>query len=356
MKHFRHLSIFAAGALLAAACPAQNSGLSDSIAADDSSRKPDAAKAAQNFGLLDGIAATVNNSVITVLQVQDQIISELKELQTEYPNDPTNFYAKAAMIQKNQLDLMERSKLILEDFARGEYTTNWVDEEVEAAIKQETQRAFGGSHNKLLMSLQAAGKTFEDYKRQTREMVIVQNLARVHTGSGKIVISPAAIEKFYNDHQDAYKVEDQIKLRVIQIPDPPGSAPGAAKQLAAEILQKIDSGVPFAEMAMVNSSDSERASGGDWGWVDRKRLINPLADVAFSLKAGQHSQVVEVPGENNGSPICYLLMVDEVRPAHVRPLSEIEGDIERTLQLQRSKVVEDQWIQRLQAKSRIFTY
>ncbi len=77
-------------------------------------------------------------------------------------------------------------------------------------------------------------------------------LADLHTGTGsgnKTIISPTAIETFYNDHQDDFKVEDQVKLRMIQIPDPAGSPPGSAKQMAGEILQKIDSGVPFADMA-----------------------------------------------------------------------------------------------------------
>ena len=44
-------------------------------------------------------------------------------------------------------------------------------------------------------------------------------LGRLHTGSGKIIISPTAIEKYYNDHPDDFKVEDQVKLRMIQLPE-----------------------------------------------------------------------------------------------------------------------------------------
>ena len=332
MKRLKILSVFAGGAFLAAACPAQNSGL------------------------LDGLAVVVNDSVITVLQVQDQILSQLKTLQDLYGRGSPKFYEEADKLQRDEMELMERGKLILDDFASGEYTTNWVDDAVEEAIKQDLKDTFGGNHDKLVKTLQAEGRTYEDYRKQKRESIIIEAMAHLHTGSGKIIISPAAIEKYYNDHADDFKVEDQVKLRMIQIPEPAGSPPGTARQLAAEILQKIDSGVPFAEMAKVNSSGPERASGGDCGWVDRKRFVKELTDAAFSLKPGEHSPVVELPDQQTKAAICYILMVEDVRPAHVSPLSEVQADIERTLQAQRGKVLQDQWIKRLEDKSRIQTF
>jgi parvulin-like peptidyl-prolyl isomerase len=331
MKHLKCLLVFAAGAFFAAACPAQPSGL------------------------LDGLAVVVNDSVITVLQVQDQILSQLKTLENLYGRGTPRFYEEADKLQRDELELMERGKLILNDFASGEYTTNWVDDAVEASIKKDLKKTFGGSRNKLVATLQAEGRTYEDYRKQMRENIIIGAMADLHTGTGKIIISPLAIEKYYNDHADSYKVEDHVKLRMIQIPEPAGSPPGTARQLAAEILRKIDSGVPFAEMAVVNSSGPERAAGGDCGWVDRKRFVKELTDAAFSLKPGEHT-LVEVPDQRNQGVICYLLMVEDVRPAHVSPLSEVQADIERTLQAQRGKVIEDQWIKRLEDKSRVQTF
>jgi len=89
-----------------------------------------------------------------------------------------------------------------------------------------------------------------------REKVIVDELAEVHTGFRKIVISPTAIEQYYNQHLDKYQVEDKVKLRMIQIPESAGSKPGEARELAGEILHEINGGAPFAEMAMVNCTGS----------------------------------------------------------------------------------------------------
>jgi len=288
--------------------------------------------------------------------VQDQILSQLQTLEKLYGRGTPKFFEEADKLERNELELMERSKLILDDFARGEYTTNWVDDAVDEAIKQELKDSFGGSRNKFIKTLQAEGRTEEDYRRQKRESVIVEAMAHLHAGSGKVIISPTAIEKYYNDHTDQYKVDDQVKLRMIQIPQPPGSPSGSARQLAAEILRKIDSGVPFSEMAAVYSSGPERAAGGDCGWVDGKKYVKELTDAAFALKPGQHSPVVEVPDARTQSATCYLLMVEDARPAHVSSLSEVQGDIERILQVQRGAILQDQWIKRLQDKSRIQTF
>jgi hypothetical protein len=49
-------------------------------------------------------------------------------------------------------------------------------------------------------------------------------------------------------------------------------------------------------------------------------------------------------------------MVEEVRPAHVKPLAEARSDIERTLKTQERERLRKQWIERLKTKSFIQYY
>jgi parvulin-like peptidyl-prolyl isomerase len=350
----RSISFFAAGAIFAAVA----------AHADDN---------------LDGIVAVINNAIITKLQVEDAIAGSVESLRNAV-RDPTEFFTRVKKLQEDELEALERSKLILDDFARGEYTTNWVDDEVNKLLKQDLKEHFLGSETKRTLTLQADGRTKEEYRKEMREKVIVDELAHYHS-TGKVIISPAAIEKYYNDHLDDFKVEDQVKLRTICLVPAADDPPGVVKELAAEIIKKMDSGVPFADMAKVYSTDRYRSAGGDWGrWFERKEMNPVLANVAFSLKPGQRGPVVEVPDERaraasdlrSATPsgvtavevpneraratICYLLMVDDVRPAHITPLSEVHVAIDRLLQVQRGNVLLDQWIKRLQAKSHVETF
>jgi peptidyl-prolyl cis-trans isomerase D len=166
----------------------------------------------------------------------------------------------------------------------------------------------------------------------------------------KVLISPLKIEEYYNSHQDDFRVEDEVKLRMIVIDQPTDGVPGEAKKTADEVLAKIDSGVPFEEMASVYSAGSKRSEGGERGWVDRSYFKPELARVAFSLKAGQHSGVIELPEG------CYIMLVEDVRPAHIKSLVDVRTDIERTLRTEERSRLRKQWIDRLKAKSFIQFY
>ena len=86
------------------------------------------------------------------------------------------------------------------------------------------------------------------------------------------------------------------------------------------------------------------------------RYVAAIADAAFALKPGEHSQVIELPDERTGDVTCYILMVDETRPAHLKPLSEVAPAIEQTLKDEEQKRLVDQWIKRLEAKSHVETF
>jgi len=126
----------------------------------------------------------------------------------------------------------------------------------------------------------------------------------------------------------------------------PGTNGTEARDLANNIWQKLESGADFAGLANIYSSGGQKNPGGDWGWVDKESgLRKELADVAFALKAGQHSKVV---GTEDG---FYIVQVDEVRPERTRALAEVRGDVERTLAQERRVERQRKWMERLKQKA-----
>jgi parvulin-like peptidyl-prolyl isomerase len=167
---------------------------------------------------------------------------------------------------------------------------------------------------------------------------------RFSHNEGATIISPHKIEVFYVDHKDQFKMEDQVKLRMIVLNKPPGDT-NETRMLAEEVLAKLKDGAAFAEMASVYSQGSQRNQGGDWGWVEKSVLRRELADVAFGLKPGEKSDVIETP------EACYLMLVEDRRPEHIKPLNEVRDDIEKTLLAQESDRLQKQWIERLKKKT-----
>ena len=188
------------------------------------------------------------------------------------------------------------------------------------------------------------GVTYETYRQRIRERIIIEAMFRQHVPPDP-VISPFMIETYYKENQDKYKLGDQVKVRMIVITNRPAEAAYSSKKLANEILSKLKEGAPFEEMAKIYSQGSQSREGGDWGWVEKSVLREDLASKAFSMKAGEFSDVLEA---QDG---CYLIKVEEVRPAHIRPLSELREEIESTLKAEETKRLRKKWIERLKKKS-----
>ena len=194
-----------------------------------------------------------------------------------------------------------------------------------------------------MKTLQAQGMTYDQFRRDVRDQYIISAM-RAKKVSQEIVISPYKIENYYLAHQDDFKVGDQVKLRMIVL-NKNSADDQSAHRMAGEILTQIKQGASFTQMASVYSQGSQRSEGGDWGWVERSVLRKELADVAFSLKPGQMSDIIDTP------QACYLMLVEAARPAHVKPLSEVRDDIEATLRTQEQARLEKQWISELKKKT-----
>lgn len=291
------------------------------------------------LALSDAIAAIVNDKIITYQDIDHSISPALETLERQYSNQPQLLEQKRQTLIRDALESLVEEQLILFAFETEGYTLpeSIIEDEVQRRIRENyTDRAT------LTKTLQAQGITFESFKKRIRNEIIVSEMRRLHV-SKNLIISPYKIEKYYNDNKDKFKTEDQVKLRMIMLSKK--NDPEAIKRLAKEIIAKLDDGVPFAEMASVYSEAPQKANGGDWGWVDKTILRKELADVAFSLKPSQHSDIIETTDE------YWILFVEAQKPAGIKPLSEVRAEIEKTLMSEEKARLQKQWIDKLKNKA-----
>ena len=122
------------------------------------------------------------------------------------------------------------------------------------------------------------------------------------------------------------------------------------RRLADEILAKLNAGDSFESMARVYSEGKEAKEGGDWGWIGKDVLRKELNEIAFSLKAGQHSSVIET------AEGYYILQVEDVKTAHTVALAEVRDDIEKILLQQQRARMQEEWVKDLRAKAYIHLF
>ena len=291
--------------------------------------------------LVDGITAVVSSAVVTHAEVEDFTMPARQALSRDYAGEPGVFQQKMTDALNDGLEQLIERQLILHEFQVGGYK---LPDSLGDELVQERIHDLYSDRITMMKTLQAQGKTYEKFRQEVLDQFIVQQLRLKNASPGKILISPYKVETYYLNHQDDFKIADEVKLRMIVLNKSSDDDTNAVG-LAGEILAKIKEGASFSEMATVYSQGSQRSQGGDWGWIERSKLLQELAEAALPLKPGQVSGVIETPGA------CYIMLVEDKHPAHVKPLSEVRDEIEVTLRTQTQKQLQQQWIVQLKKKT-----
>jgi peptidyl-prolyl cis-trans isomerase SurA len=290
--------------------------------------------------VVDGVKGVVSAQVVTFSEVEDFSRPAADALRRQYASQPDTFQRKLDDALNDSLQQLVERQLILRSFDTDGYKLP--DSVVDEVVQDRIRERFGDRVT-FMKTLQAQGMTVEQFRKQVRDQYI-ESALRNQNVQREIFISPFKVENYYLAHQDDFRMEEQIKLRMIVLTK---SAPDDTNtlKLAREIQAKIKEGTAFSEMASVYSQGSQQHQGGDWGWVQRSVLRKDLADVAFALPANTVSDVIDTPDS------FYLMVVEDKKISQVRPLTEVAVDIEKTLRLQQQAKLQKQWIDGLKKKT-----
>ncbi|MBI4811194.1 MAG: peptidylprolyl isomerase [Ignavibacteriales bacterium] len=107
------------------------------------------------------------------------------------------------------------------------------------------------------------------------------------------------------------------------------SADTAAARIRIQSLQdSLKKGWDFHKLAVKLSEDAGSApQGGDLGWFDRRRFVQPFDEAAFKLKAGEISPIIRTPFG------YHLISCDSAKP--VPPHAILSEDLKKIYQQQR---------------------
>ncbi len=163
-------------------------------------------------------------------------------------------------------------------------------------------------------------------KRQIRYVVVDTNKLATDTQ-----VSQQDLQRYYSQHQDQFRVPEEVKVSHILIKTPLPGADGKvdpkgvadAKAKAEDILKKLQGGANFADLAKKNSDDPGSApQGGELGWIGRGRTVPEFEKAAFGLKPGQMSGLVQ------SSYGFHIIKVEDRHDAHLKSLDEVKAEIE----------------------------
>jgi len=116
---------------------------------------------------------------------------------------------------------------------------------------------------------------------------------------------------------------------------------------AKEIRSQLRNGAKFADLARERSLSADAKAGGDLGWFPRGVMPEAFDQVAFSLGAGQISDVV--PTDYG----FHIFKVLEKRPARKKDLAQVRGEVEQRLLRAKQEQAQTEFVAQLRSKASI---
>ncbi|MFQ5329768.1 MAG: SurA N-terminal domain-containing protein [Thermodesulfobacteriota bacterium] len=161
-------------------------------------------------------------------------------------------------------------------------------------------------------------------------------------------VPEADIKSYYEENISTFEIPKEVQASHILIrpskkTDDSGNDDGEAQKRAEDILSQLRKGKGFAALAKQYSEDPGSAKkGGELGYFKRGDMVKPFENAAFSLKAGETSDIVK-------SDFGYhIIKVTDVKEARTLPIEDVRDDILLVLNLEEARELARERMESLQ--------
>ncbi|MBO4645204.1 MAG: peptidylprolyl isomerase [Bacteroidales bacterium] len=242
----------------------------------------------QPSGTVDEIVAIIGKEIITK-----------SELETEY----NNYVAQYKTVEDEEeircmiFEHLLRQKLFIHQAQVDsiEFTPQEVDSRVNYQINYWLAQV--GGNSKVIE--EAYHKTMDEIKKDMRELIQNQMITeRVQQNiTDNVMITPAEVKRFFDKIPDDSLPTIQPSYEfghIVKLPPVSEEEIAAIKDRLNSFRERALRGEKFSMLARLYSDDPGSApNGGDLGFVERGTLYPEFEAVAFNLKSGEISPIVQ---------------------------------------------------------------
>ncbi len=226
---------------------------------------------------LDRVAAVVNSGVVLESEVKDLIASITVQAKKNNQTLPSDRALRIQVMEKliNDaiiLQLGERMGVQISDAQLDETLTNMANE------NKQTLEEFR-------QALVSDGLDYEKYRENVRNELISGEVRRASLRR-RIYISPQEVANLLDVMKEQTNADVEYRLGhiLIEFPTNPKQADiNAAKARAEKVLELLNNGSDFTNIAMTSSGGANALEGGDLGW----KTINEMPTLFSELVDGQ---------------------------------------------------------------------
>jgi peptidyl-prolyl cis-trans isomerase SurA len=226
---------------------------------------------------LDRVAAVVNSGVVLESEVKDLIASVTIQAKKNNQTLPSDRALRVQVMEKLINDaiisqLGERMGVQISDAQLDETISN---------MAQENKQSL----EELRQSLVADGLDYEKYRESIRNELISGEVRRASLRR-RIYISPQEVANLLSVMKEQTNADIEYRLGhiLIEFPNNPKQVDiNSAKVRAEKVLELLNNGSDFTNIAMTSSGGGSALDGGDLGW----KTINEMPTLFSEIVDGQ---------------------------------------------------------------------
>ncbi len=265
---------------------------------------------------------------------------------------------KQDLLRRKLSSLVADGVTVSDDDIKGEYVRENTKVKLEYAVlsADDLMKGINPSETELKAYFERNKARYKDsIPEQRKAKYVVVDTARV---AEKLPVTQEDLQRYYNEHRDQFRVQDEVNVRHILVKMPPPGPDGkedpkavaAAKAKAEDLLKQIKGGADFAALAKKVSDDpGSKDNGGSLGWIQKGRTVKEFEQAAFGLDKGQTSGVVQ------SSFGFHIIRVDDKRNAHQQTLDEVKAQIEPLVKRQKAQRDAEQLANKIETQGRTST-
>ncbi len=272
---------------------------------------------------LEKIVAKVNGEPIYESQVTHEVDKQLQKFKKHGMRGARPELENK--LKKNALNKIIDQQILVQ----ASQKVAIADIEKRAGEKLESMKADFSSEEEFQQYLKAKGMTTKSLMTSTKQRIRMNEYLKSQ-GLAEPHVSVEEIKKFYKQGKDGFKRKESVMVshilvRVAKDAEPAERQKG--RDRAKELRQRVVAGKDFAEIAGKYSDCARtKQAGGDLGYIKRGFMPPGFDEVAFTLKMGEVSEIIETEFG------YHIIKVVDKKPAGYVPLEDVKNFIKKYLE------------------------
>lgn len=239
-----------------------------------------------NVALLDRVVAIVNDDIVLLSELNQRLASVYSSIRNSGTQAPTE-----EILKKQVLERLISERLQFNIGIKAGVRIS--DQEIDQTVSR-----LAASNNlnlqEFVKQVNSSGSSMTALRQDIANEMIMTQVQQGIVMRG-IHISEQELNNFLNSEEGKLMTSPDIKLGQILISVSSSATSAeiddAQKKLDA-IIEKINQGADFKQLAIANSDDQSALDGGDLGWRKQAQLPSLFTNALEDLKPGEISQVI----------------------------------------------------------------